>query len=566
LAKLLIVVDDFVAGGAFKVGERLAHGLLPFHCVTVACTFSPVNETARRALREAGAKTVRLFAHAGQVRRSICDVDSAQALIRRTAPDKILFVDSSPRSNVAIKDVAGARAIHFVAIVNFVDRITPASLQTWDADVARAASAAYANVFVSAAAQADFEANFSAASAPRRVVTNGVPDTFFAPVDPESRLALRREFAVTDDETALLLAGRLESRKGQDIALDALAALLARWPSPRTHLWLAGSGDDDETLRLDQKIRELRLEGVVRRLGQRDDLPQLMDACDIVLMPSQQEADGLVSKEAMAKGRPVIATNLPSLREQGLPDALLIPSGRASSSEALSALVAVLDDLRRDGDKRTQIGAALRDEARRRFTMSQMVAAYVKLLDEMPTPAIAAAAKCDMQAVETGEWMHIGQSRSALRPFKDGWSDVEDGSLWTVGETARLAFRLPEPTSRLTIALDCAGLAQEGRPATFQAWIHGRKIAEFTFTGLERTSLPLRFDSPAPMHRFVVRFRNPHPTSPKALGMNGDSRPLGLRVFAWRIHARPQGAPLVSALRRFLRGWKMTKPRAAIET
>ena len=533
LAKVLIVADDFVAGGAFAVGERLAHGLAGVREIVFACDLSLLNKPARERLAGAGVKVVRLFAHAGDPRRAICDRDSAHALIRRTQPDVIVFVDSSPRSSIALKDAAHEVGLAYLAVVNFVDSVTPPDMKRWDADVARAANAAAANVFVSAAAREDFNLNFPSVDAPRLVVTNGVPDEFFAPAAAELRLATRRELGVADDELMLLLPGRLEPRKGQQLALSALAALRKRASGPDVQLVFAGHGEDDQRRLLKRRIGELGLTDCARYLGPRDDMPALLDACDIVLMPSQQEADPLISKEAMAKGRPVIASDLTGVREQGHTD-LLVPAPDGSPEKTIAAMVETIDDLRRNPIKHAEIGRKLHEIAKRRFTLEQMVDAYSRLLESLPAPRRDRTSPRSAARMVTGAWISFSdpQRTSCL---KDGWSDVENEGVWTTGGRARMLFDLDQPTERVSIALQVSALATRGQSGVFDILANGRKVATLTFRDRRRTQRMIPVSSAAPKRRFLVTIVNAGPASPFELGLGEDRRKLGLHVRAVRV-------------------------------
>ena len=105
---------------------------------------------------------------------------------------------------------------------------------------------------------------------------------------------------------SLLYAGRLDERKGVSDAVLALAGL----PEEAT-LTLAGAGDQRVSARLRELATHRRLENRVRELGMRPraELPEIYAAADVVLFPVRwEEPWGLVPLEAMAVGRPVIAT------------------------------------------------------------------------------------------------------------------------------------------------------------------------------------------------------------------------------------------------------------------
>jgi glycosyltransferase involved in cell wall biosynthesis len=139
-----------------------------------------------------------------------------------------------------------------------------------------------------------------------------------------------------DGRPVVLAAGRLAPQKGLDVLIDAAARWRDRQPRPVTVI--AGDGPLAAALR----ARAAGLaDGDVRLLGPRTDVPALLVAADVVVVPSRWEARALVVQEAMQAGRPVVAT-----RVGGIPDltgagALLVPPGDPAALAA--AVLAVLD-------------------------------------------------------------------------------------------------------------------------------------------------------------------------------------------------------------------------------
>ena len=147
----------------------------------------------------------------------------------------------------------------------------------------------------------------------------------------------------------LLAAGRLAEQKGFGVLLDAAAAWQDRDPVPV----LAIAGDGPLAGKLAARASAGSLEVVF--LGQRSDIPALLAAADVVVVPSRWEARALIVQEALRLGRPVVAT-----RVGGIPDitgedgALLIPPD--DPAQLAAAVLAVLDD---DG-LAARLGAAAR--------------------------------------------------------------------------------------------------------------------------------------------------------------------------------------------------------------
>lgn len=119
---------------------------------------------------------------------------------------------------------------------------------------------------------------------------------------------------------ALLLGvvGQLTPWKGQDTAIEVLHLL--RSQGIDAHLLLVGSAKfTAASTRLDNRafveqlksrVAELRLEDRVSWMGEREDVPELISALDVLLLPSREEPFGRVLIEAMAMRVPVVATNV----------------------------------------------------------------------------------------------------------------------------------------------------------------------------------------------------------------------------------------------------------------
>ncbi len=183
-------------------------------------------------------------------------------------------------------------------------------------------------------------------------------------------MAVRHELGLTPKEALVLSVGRLCAGRGYETLLYALALLARSRPSLRWRAVLVGEGDEHRSL--ERLRKELGLVEHVSLLGFRSDVPDLMDAADVFVLPSVVEAPPFPVLEAMVAGRPVVAT-----RAGGLPEVvrdgdtgLLVPPGR---TEALcEALARVLDD----AGFRLRLGTAARRVASSRYTVDAMVDAY----------------------------------------------------------------------------------------------------------------------------------------------------------------------------------------------
>ena len=189
---------------------------------------------------------------------------------------------------------------------------------------------------------------------------------------------IRQELGISPDEFLVGNVGRLALQKGQRHLIAAMPLLLER--VPRAHAIIAGGGD------LEDYLRELASEiGVAERihvLGPRKDVPALMHAIDVFVMPSIWEGFGLVLLEAMAAGRPIVASRVATIPEVVVDGetGLLVPAGDPL------ALASALADLAEQPARAARMGEAGRERLRRQFSVEKMVGdtelLYRELLDE----------------------------------------------------------------------------------------------------------------------------------------------------------------------------------------
>jgi D-inositol-3-phosphate glycosyltransferase len=177
-----------------------------------------------------------------------------------------------------------------------------------------------ADVVVAAtpAEQADLQWLYELNSRKASVIPPGVDLDQFHPLD---QTEARTQLALHSDERHILFVGRIEALKGIDTLIRA-AHLMVLEGSPEFHVQVIG-GDVEEDLeqltsemsRLRQLVSQLGLKENIQFLGSRRqrELPTYYAAADVVVMPSYSESFGMVALEAMACGRPVIASRVGGL-------------------------------------------------------------------------------------------------------------------------------------------------------------------------------------------------------------------------------------------------------------
>ena len=132
-----------------------------------------------------------------------------------------------------------------------------------------------------------------------RTIYNWIDEAKFRCPSATERSDARRALGL--DRFTLCVAGRLESQKGIDLLLDALAKVSVPW-----HLVVCGTGSLASDLA--QQANRLQLADNVRWLGRRSDLPAVLGAVDLVCVPSRAEGFGGLPLRLSRSGRPYSPT------------------------------------------------------------------------------------------------------------------------------------------------------------------------------------------------------------------------------------------------------------------
>jgi glycosyltransferase involved in cell wall biosynthesis len=192
----------------------------------------------------------------------------------------------------------------------------------------------------------------------------------------ERRAAARADLGISDDEVVVLGVGRHEPQKALEVLVEATAN--ARVHVPQLRLLVAGR-EGAATQGIEEQIRASEATDVVTLLGGRTDVPDLLCAADVFVLTSRREGMPGAVIEAMALEVPIVATDLPQVREvTGESGALLAP---VDDVETFSrAMVRSIGDA--DGARRRVRYAYQRfcDEFTVANTARQMVAFYEEAL------------------------------------------------------------------------------------------------------------------------------------------------------------------------------------------
>ena len=358
--RALVLLSGLATGGAERVTVAFARRLKAMGLQAPVCTVTA---------RHDGALAAELAA-AGVVRhdlgaRRLADPRASWRLARLLARERIEIVHAHGQ-DASIVAAAVRSLSHFVLVITRHVMEEPAA--TWRQRLrARLACAAFrradAVVAVSDAAARHLAGLARIPLEAVRVLPNGIDVAAFDGAGPELRAAARRALAVSPDDALVLVPAVLREGKGHDVLLEAVPALLARVPSAR--VMVAGGGERERELR----DRARPLGEAVRFLGPREDMRELLAACDVVALPSLAEALPTALMEAAAAGRPVVATRVggvPEVVDDGRSGILVPPRDPDALAEALAALLADPARARACGDHGRRL-------ARQRFGIERQV-------------------------------------------------------------------------------------------------------------------------------------------------------------------------------------------------
>jgi glycosyltransferase involved in cell wall biosynthesis len=188
---------------------------------------------------------------------------------------------------------------------------------------------------------------------------------------------VRSELGLPHDSLLVGLLGRVDSFKGAYILADAAQTIVNR--CPLTHVVFIGNAEPDTREDLLRIAGEAA--GRLHFIGVRNDVPRLLEAIDVVTLPSISEACSLAIIEAMAMGKPVVATRAGGNLE-------LINHGRSGLlvDRRPEPLADAICELLNDPERRAAMGRAANERANEMFTAEVMAknmeSLYIRVLDQ----------------------------------------------------------------------------------------------------------------------------------------------------------------------------------------
>lgn len=207
-----------------------------------------------------------------------------------------------------------------------------------------------------------------------QIVPYGIDAARWNP-DPAKRLRVRRSFGM-QGEVAVGVASRLFPNKGHEVLIKAFRDVI---DEHECRLYIAGDGP--LRVELERLASSTLAPSSYRFLGHVDDVVGLMNACDVMVFPTNRgfgEGFGLAALEAMAAGCPVIASaidSLPEVVEEDVTGFLVDPGNPRALADAIGRLVV-------DCSLREKMGNAGRQRAESCFSLPVMVDSIIRIYKE----------------------------------------------------------------------------------------------------------------------------------------------------------------------------------------
>ena len=211
--------------------------------------------------------------------------------------------------------------------------------------------------------------------------------------EAEDARRIRAELGAGAIRPLWVFVGRLEPHRGASVLLEALGIVRERG----LNFVAAIVGAGPQRLELEQRIDALALGASAHLLEPDDDPGPLLAAADAVVVPSLWEGMSSVLLQALARGRPVIASAVggaPDVIENGATGRLVPPGDARSLADAL-------ESFHRRADSALRMGREAERRAQDEFTWERVVDAYEAVYDEVLGLASFAP---DRDAVARGRW------------------------------------------------------------------------------------------------------------------------------------------------------------------
>jgi glycosyltransferase involved in cell wall biosynthesis len=204
------------------------------------------------------------------------------------------------------------------------------------------------------------------------VIPNGVDIRRYE--KQKDRMWVQDQLGLAAQTRFIIQVGTLKPAKGHRYTIEAVASIVASYPD--LHVLFVGDGEMRAELK--EEAAALNLKGHTHFLGYRQDVPELLAASDIFVLPSLWEGLSMALLEAMASGLPIVSSAVSGsvqVLRHGETGVLVPPGDAAALAEAIRQLLT-------DPERAQLMGRAARQQAEALFSSDSTAQAYISLYRE----------------------------------------------------------------------------------------------------------------------------------------------------------------------------------------
>ncbi len=310
---------------------------------------------------------------------ALSNTSEAQNIFQEAKPDLIIFADGCPVSSLAAKQVAIQMGIPYIQVIHCVSSDWAKQFALYLNKLPDIYCHATEVITVSHENLELLHDHFYLPEHQGKVIYNGRPSQYFNPPNSQIGNAIRQELTIPPDAIVCLTTARLDLVKGYQYQLSAIAQLQNRDIWSKLYFIWAGSGT--LLLRLENLATEMGVSKQIKFIGERSDIPDLLDAADIFILPSQFEGMPLAIMEAMAKGKPVIASAVSGIPEELGDTGKLLPDPKIDPQATIRELADTIQTWAEDRELRHTVGQGCKNRAKKLFQEGRMIEEYRDIIE-----------------------------------------------------------------------------------------------------------------------------------------------------------------------------------------
>lgn len=209
------------------------------------------------------------------------------------------------------------------------------------------------------------------------VISNGIDLEKFNPGKHE-RAKCREKLGIRNAGPVIGTVGRLTAEKGHKFLIEAAAKVIGNGPATFV---IAGEGK--LRANLEARARSLDISANCIFTGFAENVPEIMGAIDVFVLPSLYAGRSITLLEAMAMGKPIVVTAIEGIDEvvqNELTAAVVLPGSAETLANAIMCLL-------KNKGRAVEMGMRARKEVKTRFDLKKMVAAHTELYRNLLDPS-----------------------------------------------------------------------------------------------------------------------------------------------------------------------------------